>query len=252
MNPKPHHRDPDTFSLFGLRVGRKTEIIALAAFTLSIGGLVVQAVNLVRGAAVQVFPSDQIVISSTNKLGRRYVEEQNRVAFIAAMDYVNTGDVGYNAVIRQERIVVSAGGRPIEHRWYEFGSSDIDEAGALVFKRDTEARPFPINAGSAVSHETLFTPWEIDCAENDTVCDPRTNYWTWDAFLQTVKATPELTVTTTGVVYGGRTVTATCVVRLRPWEIDVLERVGWLAPACIDTSAGGQVQRKGPEKKALP
>lgn len=249
-HPKPKPTDPDdepTWWLFGLRVGRKTEIIALAAFMLSVGGVLFQVFNYTRGAVVRLFPSDQIVITSTDKLGRRYVEERSRVAFIAAMDYVNDGDVGHNAVIRQERVVVSVGGHQVEHRWYEFGSSDI-ENGNLVFKRDSEARSFPVNAGSAVSHETLFTPWEIDCAENDKACDPRTNYWKWDEFLQAVKATPELSVTTSGVVYEGRTVNATCVVRLRAWEIDVLDKVGWLAPACIDTSASGPVQRKGQKR----
>jgi hypothetical protein len=247
MNAKPTNSDAEpTWPLLGLQVGRKTEIIALAAFMLSIGGVLFQVFNYTRGAVVSIFPPDQIVITSTDKLGRRYAEEMKRVAFIAAMAYVNDGDIGHNAVIRQERLLVSVGGRKIEHRWYEFGSSDI-EGNNLVFKRESEARPFAINAGSAVSHETLFSPWEVDCAEADKGCDPRANYLHWDDFLKAIRATSELSFTTTAIraIRELSITNATCLVRLRQWEIDILEKSEWLAPACTDMSAGGQIQRKG-------
>lgn len=240
-----------TWKIFGLHVARKTEIIALAAFFLSISGVLWQVFNYTRSAVVRMFPSDQIVITSTDKLGRRYVEEKKRVAFIVPMAYVNDGDVGHNAIIRREQVIVSVGGRRIEHRWYEFGTSDI-ENGSLVFKRESEARPFPVNAGSALSHETLFSPWEIDCAEGDTGCDPRANYLKWDEFLAAIRATHELSFTTTGLVYSAKPANAVCVVRLRPWEIDLLEKIEWLAPACIETSASGPVERKGQTATAQP
>ena len=108
------------WSFLGLRVDRKTEIIALVAFVLSVSGVLWQVFNYTRGAVVRLFPTDQIVMTAANKIGRNYSGQDNLVALIANMTYVNDGDVGHNAIIRREYIALSFGGRDVEHRWYEF------------------------------------------------------------------------------------------------------------------------------------
>ena len=150
------------WNVFGLKVGRKTEIIALVAFVLSVSGVLWQVYTYTRGAVVRLFPTEQIVITATDALGRSYAGQDSLLSLIATMAYVNDGETGQNAIVRREYISMSLGQRNIEHRWYEFGSSDI-ESGTLKFKRDSEARPFPAVAASATSHETLFAPWAIDC-----------------------------------------------------------------------------------------
>jgi hypothetical protein len=137
-----------SWSFLGLRVDRKTEIIALAAFALSISGVLWQVANFARGAVVRLFPSDQVVIASTNALGRSYSGTENLLMFIATMSYVNEGDIGHNAVVRKERIEFSLGDRKAEHQWYEFVSSDVKD-GKPEIKKDGDARPFAVNAGSA-------------------------------------------------------------------------------------------------------
>jgi hypothetical protein len=230
------------WNFLGLQVARKTEFIALAAFSLSISTLIWQLINQTVGSVVKLFPTDQIVITAVDKLGRNYSGQTNLLALIATMAYVNEGDTGHNAVIRREYINFSFGDRHIQHRWYEFGSSDIQD-GNLTFKRDSDAHPFPINAGSAVSHETLFTAWEIDCEHLPKGCDPAENFVKWDDFLQTIKSTKQLSLNTSADVFPSRKVTAGCLVRLRDWEIAILEKEQWLSAACIEKN-DGQPQRK--------
>jgi hypothetical protein len=231
------------WNLLGLQVGRKTEIIALVAFVLSVSGVIWQVFNYTRGAVVRLFPTEQIVLTATEALGRNYTGQDSMLALIATMAYVNDGEVGQNAVVRREYISMSLGQRNIEHRWYEFGSSDV-ENGALKFKRDSEARPFPAPAASATSHETLFAPWEIDCTLAAQPCDAAKNFVKWTDFLSTIKINPRITFRTSAEIYPSKKINAACVVQLRDWEIATLEKDKWLTVACIDSEANDVPQRK--------
>ncbi|MCK1369393.1 hypothetical protein [Bradyrhizobium sp. 62] len=238
--------EPDlTWSVFGLRIGRKTEIIALVAFMLSLGGVLWQLLNFARGAVIRLFPSDQIVLTTVDKLGKNYPGQDNNLALIANMAYSNEGDVGHNAIIRREYITLAMGDRKIEHRWYEFGSSGLKD-GTLEFKRESEARPFPVSAGSAVSHETLFAAWEVECPDRDKSCNSRGNFVKWDDFLAAVKADSRLVIMTRATIYPSKNVTTSCEIRLRSWEIDLLQKEQWLSAACTESSSENRVERKPP------
>jgi len=231
------------WNFFGLQVARKTEFIALSAFALSITTLAWQIVNSTVGAVVKVFPTDQVVFTAVDKLGRNYPGQPNLLSVIARMAYVNEGDTGHNAVVRREYLHFSLGNRQIEQRWYEFGSSDVQD-GKLTFVRDSDAHPIPLNAGSAASHETLFAAWEIDCAQIPSKqCDPAGNFVKWDDFLAAIKTTKEISLDTSADVFPDQHVAAGCLVRLRDWEIGVLESEQWLSAACVAKN-DAQPQRK--------
>jgi hypothetical protein len=228
--------------ILGLQIARKTEIIALAAFVLSVSSILYQIFNYARGAMVVLFPSDQIVITATDKLGRNYLGQENLLALIATMAYVNNGDTGHNAIIRREYIEFSLGDRRIQHQWYEFGSSDVKD-GKLTFNRDSEARPSSVAAGSAVSHETLFAAWEIVCDSREPGCNPVGNFVKWGDFLNTIATTKLLSVTTRAEIYPSKQLTASCMIHLRDWELKILQDEQWLSAACTDVS--GQASIKG-------
>jgi hypothetical protein len=225
--------DNSLWNFFGLQVARKTEFIALAAFALSITTLAWQIVNSTLGAVVKLFPTDQVVITAVDKLGRNYPGQPDLLALIARMAYVNQGDTGHNAVVQREYVHFLLGNRQIEQRWYEFGSSDVQD-GKLTFLRDSDARPFPLNAGSASSHETLFAAWEVDCEGKPSAkCDPSANFVTWEDFLKIIKSTRQISLDTTADIFPDQRVSAGCLVQLRDWEIAVLETDQWLSAACI-------------------
>jgi hypothetical protein len=135
------------------------------------------------------------------------------------------------------------GSRRIEHRWYEFGNADLKE-GKLKFKPDSEARPFPVNAGSALSHETLFAAWENDCEQATEACEPAKNFVKWDDFITALSSSNQITITTGAQIYSKAPVEASCMVRLRDWEIEVLQKEHWLVATCADITARGDVQRR--------
>jgi hypothetical protein len=242
---------PSTWKVLGLHINRQTEFIALAAFMLSIGGVMWQVVNIARGAVVRLFPSDQIVLVSADKLDRNYPGQPDLLLVVATLSYVNEGNAQQNAIVRREYIHFTIGGRPIEQRWYEFGTADI-QGGNPTFTRKSESRPFPVNAGAAESHETLFSAWEVDCDQIAGRCDPRQNFVTWDDFIKAIKTSNRLTFTTGADVYGKGSVEATCVVRLRDWEIKALENDRWLAAVCQDVATSNQSPRQTQPQPVVP
>jgi len=172
-------------------------------------------------------------MTAANKLGRNYAGQDNLLALIATMAYVNEGETGKNGVIRREYIAFDLGSRHIEHRWYEFGSSDVQD-GNITFKRTGEASPLPVTAGSAISHETLFAAWENDCENAPAGCDPGGNFVKWDDFLKAIKTNNRLVISTGADIYPSKRLTASCVVRLRDWEIAILEKEQWLTATCAE------------------
>jgi hypothetical protein len=220
-----------TWRFLGLEIGRKTEILALAAFLMSISGAMWQIQSYLSGPVVRLFPSDQIVVTNANKLGRAYEGEQPIVRFIAILPYVNQGASGYNAIIRRESIQVLIGDRTYEHRWYAFVTSDVKD-GALDVKKESDARPFALPAGSSVSHETLFAPWEVDCEPNQKGCNPARNFLTWDAFLADVVTLKRMEVVTTAEIYSHSSVRSRCTILFRNWELDILRKEQWLSASC--------------------
>jgi hypothetical protein len=226
-----HLRNELTWRFLGLEVARKTEILALAAFVLSISSAIWQVKNYLAGPVLRVFPSDQVTFTSAKKLGQGYENEPDLVRVSATMSYVNEGETGQNGTIRREKIAFAIGSKKYEHHWYQFVSMDVKD-GQPTLKRESEARPFAVTAGGSTSHETLFAPWEAECAPGEKDCSPARNFLTWEGLLREVKAAKEVAVTTTAEVYSKGPVSSTCKIKLRDYEIKALEDEGWLAATC--------------------
>jgi hypothetical protein len=240
-----------SWKFLGLQIDRKTEFIALAAFILSFSSVLWQVINFARGAVVRLFPSDQILMTNTDKLGRGYSDQGNYLALIATMSYVNEGDTGHNAIVRREWIRFVLPDRTVEHRWYEIVSSDMQE-NKLVIKRESEARPFPVNAGSSTSHETLFAAWEISCEANQKGCNPAENFVKWDSFVEKLKETRTIVFTTSADIYSGGSMSASCKVNLRDWEIEYLEKDQFFAATCTDSGATRETHKPQLPRRAAP
>src|SRR5262249_27413955 len=66
------------------------------------------------------------------------------------------------------------------------------------------------------------------------------------------QASPELSFTTRAEIYEGGAVSASCVVRLRDWELKKLSEEKWLVVACSDAPAGAPRQRPAPKANPSP
>ena len=114
--------------VLGIEVDKKTDILALAAFLLSIAAIISQVTIFLlvvfRGAVVTLFPPDQVLLKADalERGGKKYVRIGGRMA------YTNTGAPGYNAVIKREVVKVDLGsGATFQHKWQNFESFDIVE-----------------------------------------------------------------------------------------------------------------------------
>ena len=93
-----------SLNLFGLRIERQTDFVALAAFLLSLAGVSWQAAIQLRGPDVQFHPPDEIVLFAN------ICEPNEQLRFleaIAAMTYTNTGPPDFNDVVLDEKVHVS-------------------------------------------------------------------------------------------------------------------------------------------------
>ena len=209
----------------GLEIERKTEIIALAAFFLALGGIIYQVVSFLSGPEVKMFPPEQIFINSED-----YPGSGSYVRFGARLAYVNVGQLGYNDVIRRESLVFSLGGKEYEQIWQTFESFDLKES-KLIRHYISDAHPVPVNAGCAVSHETYFAPRSIRRPRGNQSCDKWKNYLKWDDFVTELAKIKELTFTFRSEMYGGSKLTVACTIDIDGALIERLRKTKWAAPS---------------------
>jgi hypothetical protein len=218
-----------------LKISYEANILTLITLVMSVGSLAWQTVNYLKGAETRLIPPEQVVIADSgaakfpNRDGGPYVH------FIARMSYVNTGAAGYNATIRAERVRVTVSGRQFEQNWFRYVHSDADstEATKLVVDKVSEARPLPLTAGSAESHETLFQPWEKECPSSLPQCDRRENYIDWKTFLEWFTSSRKLELEFLADIYGRpEPILAKCQIEMEPEHVANLKARGWASPVC--------------------
>ena len=146
------------FGLHILDIERKTDILAFAAFIISLGGVIYQVTDFFRGAKVTLIPPEQLLIRTM-----KYDNENRYIVFSLPIAYVNSGGTGHNAVIKKELISVKLAGQDYSHSWQLFINT-WSEGKKLVFdKQKKGANAFVLNAGSAVAHETEYAPRKEKC-----------------------------------------------------------------------------------------
>jgi hypothetical protein len=221
---------------FRLQIERKADLLAVAAFLLSISTLGWQIFNYFRGAEISLFPSDTITFLRFDQAGG-YIKDDHFVRFIASMTYINDASPDYPDVVLREGISLDLAGCTLTQQWYEFGNSDISpHSDELLFTKRQPARPFTLRGGNAQSHETLFmfvgdnSPCQIK-SPND-----------WDAFtslladsLRNSKSqSSSITINTSAALASGKTVSApACRITFVPKEIEILQHEPyWITKLC--------------------
>jgi len=210
----------------GLEIERKTNIIALAAFFLALGGVLFQTIAYFRGPVVHLFPPDQVVLRA--QVYPR--DNQKHMTLIARLAYVNTGQPGYNGTLRRETVRLRLDTQEHEWVWYRFLSTDAK--GTELQRVDKgEAKPLPVTAGSSESHETEFVPRRMRCQPNQTDCI-NANFLAKEQLLIALEKQGQLRFTFITEVYGERSVTATCTVDVDAGLRLTLKEYDWMAASC--------------------
>lgn len=207
--------------VFGIQIERKTDILAFAAFLISLLGVATQAAFFVRGADVELFVTEQVLLMGDKIRDEKYA----RIA--ARMTYVNRGQVGYNDILRQELVRFKIGNTEYEHYWQDYTSSK-EEGGKLSMNIRGDALPVAINAGSSESHETFFAPRWV--TQNGVRSGK--NYIQWDKFLTTISAQNEIVFVFRFKTFLGKEGEAACKIVVDSNLIENLKKRGWSVRSC--------------------
>ena len=214
------------FSL-GLEIERKTDIIALAAFFLALGGVLFQTLAYFRGPVIHLFPPDQVVLHAQSYPP----DHQQFMTLIARLAYVNTGQLGYNGTLRREAVRLQLESQDYEWTWQRFLSTDAKGA-ELQIEDKGEAKPLPVNAGSSESHETKFVPRRRRCPPAQADCDTNANFLTKEQLLAALEQPGPLRFTFITEVYGEPPIAVTCAIDVDAGLRMALKNHDWATGSC--------------------
>lgn len=162
----------------GVVLSRKIDLVAFAAFFLSIGTIVIQLSAWFKGADLKLLPPDQVFIWKAE-----YSDNVPRALFGATLIYVNKGEKGYGAIVRREAVHVTVAGKDFEQGWSRF--TTFKDAKPT---NDKPAIPFSVDGGAAETHQTAFVPWPRECsAPAQTSCDVQQNHVKWVDFISELR-----------------------------------------------------------------
>jgi len=161
--------------------------------------------------------------------------ESSYLRVVAPMSYVNTGELGYNAVVRREKVKITVADRMYEHHWDQFVST-TSEGGDLLETAQREAHPIAVNGGSAHSHETRFVarPRLAECPENDVACQNR-DFLGVSRFLHEVQDSPRVKLEFVADVYAEEEVCAACVADLEQFWTTLVD-TDFVTVPCLESS----------------
>jgi hypothetical protein len=147
----------------GIEIERKTDVLAFAAFLLSLSSIVYQIVVFLTGPQVTLAKPRQVVayMHAAPDTNERYL------TLISTLAYVNSGQSQNSAVVMKESISFTLGERlePYVYTWHEFVSlkfaapslkADNPENRKIELVNLQTAAPFVVPGGGAEAHETLF------------------------------------------------------------------------------------------------
>lgn len=208
-----------------LKISRQTDILALAAFLLSLSGVIYQVSMFVRGPVVTLHPPQQVLIFAyTPPQGIEAI-----VRFNARMTYVNTGHVEHNAVVKRESMTFKLGDEKFTQEWESF-AIPVPHSPELTWDKKDEAHPVPVNAKSSESHQTSFTPYPIRGIDDNRKF---IYYLSWDEFIKKIERQAKLELEWIAEIYGSsKTHRTTCWIELDHHTKKHLAQKKWEAIAC--------------------
>jgi hypothetical protein len=170
-----------TIKLGLIEIERKTDILAFAAFLISVGSLIYQLNIYVKGAEIHFI--DPEIITLTNI---KYSDAgDSYLTIIAPMAYVNSGSAGYNSAVKKEKISFEVSKEEYELVWQHFVST-YSEKEKMIYKITDGAHPFVIEGGNAMVHETHFYPHYVQLHE-ETSSEKRKSFLKLDSFINGFK-----------------------------------------------------------------
>ena len=219
------------FNFLGLVVLRRTDLLAAAAFVLSISAVTYQLWQFVRGASPTLYAPDTLYIFFD-----KYANGVTATRIAGQLSFTNSGDAGHNATIRDVSATVSTAKRSIEENWLSFAK--VSRSGTeLVFDINESAHPFVIDGGGASSYLVTFAPRVRDCSElmsKIANCNQAMDFVSDIDFIKDLYASRNLTVAFVGTLFDSRKrLTTSCRTEVTNDLITTIALNSWYAARCV-------------------
>jgi hypothetical protein len=223
------------FSFFGLVVMRKTDLLAAAAFVISLSTAVYQFVGFMRGAQLEIYHPDTVYIYFD-----LYANGVIATRFGGQMTATNSGDTGQNGVLRELALEIQAGPKKFNEQWFSFATVSRKGTELSVEPKET-AHSLVVNGGSAVSQMVTFSPRVRDCnpgnANVPTNCNDNSDYISDTEFLNALVPGKTMRLTFLGTIAGkNKTLQTSCSVFITQDLITILAANDWYAARCFGSS----------------
>lgn len=213
--------------LFGLTLELKANIIALIALLFSTGSLVLQGVQILRGAQVIMSIGERVNFVRSVHPAR---PDAPYLVVNARLDYVNTGAVGRDAIVSSERVAIRFGDLdPYEYRWLHFELFVPDESGGPKVVTTDGAHSFLVPGAGATTHQTTFVAFPgADVRTPDAKSAPVL----WIDFLRLVETERPMTLRFFADDRRGGEYAAACKVVVTNPVLEALRQNHWATALC--------------------
>jgi len=217
-----------------IEIERKTDILAFAAFVISITGLTYQLYGFFRRPSVVQFAPEQVLFFRVQNWDKWYVH------MAARMTYVNKGAEGKNAVVKSERIVFALATKTYELKWQYFGSFQSAGNRLIPPEHPDGAKPVSVKAGETFSEEVHFVPRTLQIINDVNVSEPFKNFLPWDDFVRELAKLREFDIRIITEFYGLKDQEIDVFVHVTPELIQALSVDKWDAPSCWAREQAGR------------
>lgn len=222
-----------------IEIDKKTNILALTSFLLSLLAIGHQAFDYFSGARVELFPPS--VVTLTKHDYRTNGVEDSYLVIEAPMTYANRGQVGYNDVVKRETVsFIGPTGKKVTFVGFTYFNSIENESNPdkLVYTEQRGAYPTLVPARSGISHETRFVPFNEDC-RGKSGCNERQNFIEFKDALAFLKKQKMLELQFNAELISGNEPRVTrCTLTNISYGANELWSKGWIALNCNPSQSG--------------
>lgn len=202
----------------GIEIEKKTDILAMAAFLLSLGSIAGQAILLMRGSEIVLDGPRQIILFFESRLSSR-----NFLNAVSTQIYVNNGSSGFDDILKSETLLLTIAGKRIQLESQD--SVDSTRNGdKLVFRSRQAWKPAKIKAGDFISNETLYVPYPSPRDSDENAIDRAD-------VEKLLSRSSDLKIELIAKTYGGDKLTSNCLLKAAEIQLS-LEEKGWASLAC--------------------
>ena len=229
-------------SFLGFVLATKSDLLAAAAFLLSLISVTYQASLWLKGPSPSVYPPDLVYVFFD-----KYANNRTVVRFASQLSFVNTAEAGHDAIVRDISLEITAKGFDNIQEWLSFVTVQRDGTRLLVAPKEA-AHPFPVVAGGAVSNTVSFAPVEQSCPqvevksiEENKSCDSDRYFVSDTDFLQKVGDIDALNLKFTVRFVGfSRAFVAFCTIQIGVAFRQYMSENDWFAARCNSLGDGSK------------